>query len=75
MYILILILIMQLYINEVIMKKTLYEYKDKIKKLPIKDKYLKNEILIEDFLIDKENNIEIYYAPHNEYLNLKRKFL
>ena len=27
------------------MKKTLYEYKDKIKKLPIKDKYLKNEIL------------------------------
>ena len=34
------------------MKKTLYEYKDKIKKLPIKYKYLKNEILIEDFLID-----------------------
>ena len=55
------------------MKKTLYEYKDKIKKLPIKDKYLKNEILIEDFLIDKENNIEIYYAPHNEYLNPKAK--
>ena len=47
--------------------------KDKIKKLPIKDKYLKNEILIEDFLIDKENNIEIYYAPHNEYLNPKAK--
>ena len=43
------------------MKKTLYEYKDKIKKLPIKDKYLKNEILIEDFLIDKENNIEIKF--------------
>ena len=55
------------------MKKTLYEYKDKIKKLPIKYKYLKNEILIEDFLIDKENNIEIYYAPHNEYLNEKAK--
>ena len=55
------------------MKKTLYEYKDKIKKLPIKDKYLKNDILIEDFLIDKENNIEIYYAPHNEYLNPKAK--
>ena len=55
------------------MKKTLYEYKDKIKKLPIKYKYLKNEILIEDFLIDKENNIEIYYAPHNEYLNPKAK--
>ena len=49
------------------MKKTLYEYKDKIKKLPIKDKYLKNEILIEDFLIDKENNIEITQEELEEY--------
>lgn len=55
------------------MKRTLYDYKEKIKKLPIKDKYIKGEILIEDFLIDKENNIEIYYAPHNEYLNPKAK--
>ena len=55
------------------MKKTLYDYKDIIKKLPIKDKYTKEELLIEDFLIEKENNIEIYYAPHNEYLNPKAK--
>lgn len=55
------------------MKKTLYDYKDVIKKLPIKDKYTKEELLIEDFLVDKKDNIEIYYAPHNEYLNPKAK--
>lgn len=57
------------------MKKTLYDYKDKIEKLPIKDKYTKEELLVDDFLIDKENNIEIYYAPHNEYINQKAKIL
>ena len=55
------------------MKKTLCDYKDKIKRLPIKDKYNKDEILINDFLIEKENDIEIYYAPHNEYINSKAR--
>ena len=55
------------------MKKTLKDYKEAIKKLPIKDKYTKEELLTEDFLIDKDNNIEIYYAPHNEYFNKKAK--
>ena len=41
------------------------EFKDIIKKLPLKDKYTKEELLTEDFLLDKENNIEVYYAPHN----------
>lgn len=55
------------------MKKTLYDYIDVIKKLPLKDKYTKEELLINDLLIDKDNNIEIYYAPHNEYINPKAK--
>ena len=55
------------------MKKTLYDYKEAIKELPLKNKYTKEELLIDKFLIDKENNIEIYYAPHNEYLNPKAK--
>lgn len=55
------------------MKKTLYEYKDKIIKLPIRDKYDKDEILTNDFLIEREKNIEIYYSPHNEYINTKAK--
>lgn len=53
------------------MKKTLYDFMDKIKKLPLKDKYTKEELLNDDFLIEKEGNIEIYYAPHNEHLNPK----
>ncbi len=55
------------------MKKTLYDYKEIIKKLPLKTKYTKEELLIKDFLIDKKDNIEIYYAPHNEYINAKAK--
>ncbi|OCB00670.1 hypothetical protein [Clostridium beijerinckii] len=51
------------------MKKTLYDYRDKIKKLPVKEKYNKNELLINDFLIDKKEELEIYYSPHNEYIN------
>ena len=42
------------------MKKTLYDYKDKILNLPLKNKYSKEELLIEDFLIDKEDKEEIY---------------
>lgn len=53
------------------MKKTLYDYEYEIRKLPIKDKYAKNEILINDFLVEKEKDIEIYYSPHNEYINSK----
>lgn len=55
------------------MKKTLYDYQNKIKKLPIKDKYNKDEILINDFLLEKEKEIEIYYSPHNEYINSKAR--
>ena len=55
------------------MKKILYDYKEDIKELPLKNKYTRDELLIDKFLLDKENNIEIYYAPHNEYLNPKAK--
>lgn len=55
------------------MKKILYDYKESIKSLPLKDKYTKDELLVDDFLVDKKDNIEIYYAPHNEYINPKAK--
>ena len=55
------------------MKKTLYDYKEAIKEVPLKNKYRKEDLLIDKFLIDKEKNIEIYYAPHNEYLNPKAR--
>ena len=55
------------------MKKTIYDYIDVIKKVPIKDKYEKNELMTTDFLIEEYKNIKIYYAPHNEYINPKAK--
>jgi hypothetical protein len=55
------------------MKRTLYDYKNEIMKLPLKDKYSKEEILINDFLIEKDNDIEIYYSPHNEHINSKAR--
>ena len=55
------------------MKKTLDDYKEIIRKYPLKDKYEKEKLLVEDLLVEREGNIEIYYAPHNEYLNPKAK--
>lgn len=55
------------------MKESLLNYKDAILKLPVKDKYTKEEILISDFLIEKDGDIEIYYTAHNEYINRKAK--
>ena len=57
------------------MKKSLYEFVDKIRELPLKDKYTKDELLTKNFLLDKESNIEIYYSPHNEYLNHAPKII
>ena len=34
-------------------------YKEVIMKLSLKDKYTKDELMIEDLLIENENNIEI----------------
>lgn len=55
------------------MKYNLSQFVDPIKALPIKKKYTKEELLIPNFLIEQEGSIEIYYAPHNEYLNPKAK--
>jgi hypothetical protein len=56
-----------------IMKYTLYNYKEAIKSLPLKDKYYKGELLIPELLVEKKDTIEIYYAPHNEFINSKAK--
>lgn len=54
-------------------KNTLYEYQKQILDLPMKERYSKEELLIPELLIEKENEIEIYYAPHNEFMNPKAK--
>ncbi|WP_257349867.1 hypothetical protein [Pseudalkalibacillus decolorationis] len=46
-----------------------------IENLPYKQKYLKSDLLTASFLIEKKENIEIYYAAHNEYVNRKARIL
>lgn len=55
------------------MKKYLEEYIEYIKELPLKESYTREDLLVDKLLVDKFRNIEIYYAPHNEYLNDKAK--
>lgn len=56
------------------MKSCLTNYVDKINKLP-DGKLNKEGILNVDFFLEKENKLNIYYAPHNEYINKKAKIL
>lgn len=51
------------------MKQYFEDYLNAIKQLPIKKKYTKDELLISELLVEKQDDLEIYYAPHNEYLN------
>lgn len=55
------------------MKQMIEDYLDAIKQLPISSKYKKEELLIPSFLIEAQEPIEVYYAPHNEYLNPQAK--
>ncbi|OOB77265.1 MAG: hypothetical protein ATN33_03085 [Epulopiscium sp. Nele67-Bin001] len=54
-------------------KKALEDYIDVIMQLPLKEKYTKEELLVKPLLIDSLDNIEIYYAPHNDYINKEAK--
>ena len=55
------------------MKYNLKQFTNVIKVLPLKKKYTKEELLTPDFLIEQQGAVEIYYAPHNEYLNPQAK--
>ncbi|PLR94145.1 hypothetical protein [Bacillus sp. T33-2] len=48
-------------------------YLEMISQLPLKDGYEKEEILTEDFLIEKDRKMEVYYCTHNEYINHEAK--
>jgi len=50
-------------------KLILDNFRDKILDLKDKNQYDKEDLLNEKFLIKKEDNIEVYYAAHNEYIN------
>lgn len=49
------------------MREYFKEFAEKIRKLP--NKPGKGDLLINDFLLEKEGPIQIFYSPHNEYVN------
>ncbi len=56
------------------MKSFIHQYIDKINNLP-NGKLNKEDILNYNFFLENENKLNVYYAPHNEYLNKKAKIL
>lgn len=51
----------------------LEDYYEKIKKLPLKTTYTREELVVPEFLVAAEEEIELYYCTHNEYVNPKAK--
>lgn len=53
----------------------LKRYLPSINRLPNPTKIDKGDLINEKFLIEKASDIEIYYAPHNEYINRDAKIV
>jgi len=51
----------------------LKRYKQAMLSLPKDTMLLKEDLLVGDFLMKHEGNLEMYYAPHNEYINPSAK--
>jgi len=54
---------------------SLQEYIPIIKELPTKNRYLKSDLLTNDFKLYEQGKMKIFYAPHNEYINKNAKIL
>ncbi|PZE20162.1 uracil-DNA glycosylase family protein [Paenibacillus xerothermodurans] len=50
-------------------------YVPAITKLPLNQRLTKDDLLTEDFLLHQEGKISVYYAPHNEYINVLARVL
>ncbi len=55
--------------------KALTDYRHVIEKLPNKEKLTKEDLFIEELLVDRKGNVEVFYAPHNEYINKEAKIM
>jgi hypothetical protein len=50
-------------------------YTAAIQSLPLNTTLTKEQLLVDDFLLRHEESIEMYFAPHNEYLNPRASVL
>jgi hypothetical protein len=48
----------------------LNRYKPALLSLPAGRPLTKQDLLVDDFLIERSGHLEMYYSPHNEYVNL-----
>jgi hypothetical protein len=53
----------------------LHTFLSAIQALPTDKPLIKEDVLTESFLIEKDNETQIYYAPHNEYINNTAKIV
>lgn len=50
-------------------------YLERIAALPLKEKYKKDQLLTMDFELYHDDKMCIYYAPHNEYVNIEAEIV
>ena len=55
--------------------ETLYKFLPAMKLLQPSKYLVKEDLLTKTFLLEKEGEIKMYYAPHNEYVNKKAKIV
>ncbi|MBX9975038.1 uracil-DNA glycosylase family protein [Cytobacillus firmus] len=53
----------------------LSKYLPAIEKLPKGEPLTKDQLMTEEFLISQDGDLDIYYAPHNEYINNDAKIV
>ncbi|MET3942350.1 translation initiation factor IF-1 [Paenibacillus sp. PvP094] len=46
-----------------------------MKSLPLKQRYTKADLLINDLKLGAAGNVEMYYSPHNDYINSSAKVM
>jgi hypothetical protein len=50
-------------------------YKPALLSLPDNRPFTKEDLLVDDFLMERSGQLEMYYSPHNEYVNLAAKVI
>ncbi|MBM6616869.1 hypothetical protein [Bacillus suaedaesalsae] len=55
------------------MTKMFTKFEPAIRLLPLKPKYEKQNLITSNFLIKEENDLKMYFSPHNEYINVHAK--
>lgn len=50
-------------------QRNLYTFAPRVRALPDREKYTKEDLLTPSFLLEQKEGVSIYYAAHNEIIN------